>query len=69
MSIPELIEAIKNEHELIWNDPDPIIGNDYTISKIEEIDYQFDCHTPIYIEYNEGGSSAQVFAHEILNKQ
>ena len=53
---------------LIWNDPDPIEGNDYTISYIEDLIYLYDedFSTPILIQYNNGLSEAQVFLHEIL---
>lgn len=67
-SIKELKEAIRNNVSLVWNDPDPIKGNDYTISYIEQIDDEFDEYTPILIQYNNGGSEAQVFLHEILIK-
>jgi hypothetical protein len=65
MNIQELITAIENKVSLVWNDPDPIEGNDYKISFIEEITEDFDEHTPILIQYNKGGSEAQVFLHEI----
>jgi hypothetical protein len=67
-SIQELKEAISNNVELVWNDPDPIKGNDYTIFYIEQIDDDFEEDTPILIHYNNGGSEAQVFLHEILIK-
>ena len=50
-TINELITAIQDKKTLVWNDPDPIDGNDYTISWIEEIDSEFDEHTPILIHY------------------
>jgi hypothetical protein len=65
-TINELITAIQDKKTLVWNDPDPIDGNDYTISWIEEIDSEFDEHTPILIHYNSNFSEAQVFLHEIL---
>lgn len=67
-SIQELKEAIINNIPLVWNDPDPIKGNDYTISYIEGIDDDFDRYTPILIQYNDGGSEAEVFLHEISIK-
>lgn len=69
-SIKELKSAISNNIPLVWNDPDPIKGNDYTISYIEDIEDidDFDEYTPILIQYNNGGSEAQVFLHEILTK-
>lgn len=67
-SLKELKKAIKNKTPLVWNDPDPIPGNDYTITFIEEIDEEdFDTDMPILIQYG-GGSEAQVFLHEILCK-
>jgi hypothetical protein len=63
----ELKSAIWNNTPLVWNDPDPIEGNDYTISWIEPISEDDDEHTPILIQYGEG-SEAQVFLHEILKK-
>ena len=35
----ELKEAIKNNIPLVWNDPDFINGNDYTITYIEDLNY------------------------------
>ena len=69
-SIKELKSAISNNIPLVWNDPDPIKGYDYTISYIEDIEDidDFDEYTPILIQYNNGGSEAQVFLHEILTK-
>jgi hypothetical protein len=63
----ELRSAIWNNTPLVWNDPDPIEGNDYTISWIEPISEDNDEYTPILIQYGEG-SEAQVFLHEILKK-
>ena len=56
-SIKELKEAIRNNVSLVWSDPDPIKGNDYTISYIEDIEDidDFDEYTPILIQYNNGG--------------
>ena len=67
-TIQELKEAISNHVELIWNDPDPIKGNDYTISYIVNIDDDFEEDTPISIQYNNGRSEAEVFLHEISIK-
>jgi hypothetical protein len=63
----ELKKSIDNNEELVWNDPDSIEGNDYTISWIEPISEDFDEYTPILIQYGEG-SEAEVFLHEILKK-
>ena len=67
-SIKELKKAISNNIPLVWNDPDPIKGNDYTISYIQDIDDDFDEYTPILIQYNNGVSEAEVFLHEISKK-
>ncbi len=64
----ELRAAIKTGTPLIWNDPDPIEGNDYTISYIEDIPEDIGRRDPILIQYNDGESEAQVFLHEILKK-
>ena len=63
----ELKKSIDNNEELVWNDPDPIENNDYTISWIEPISEDDDEYTPILIQYGEC-SEAQVFLHEILKK-
>lgn len=68
-TIEELKQAIVNKDVLIWNDPEPIPGNDYTISFIEELPDDLDNYEPILIQYNNGGSEAQVFLHEILKQQ
>ena len=44
----------------IWNDPDPIEGNDYRITS--RIKYEDDTSL---ITYNDGLSEAEVFDHEI----
>ena len=66
----ELKHAVNNNIPLVWNDPDPIKGNDYTITFIEpldEIDNDEDPRGfPILIQY--GGSESQVFLHEIILK-
>ncbi len=58
----EIEEAIKSGKKLVWNDPDPIEGNDYTIKKIET--WGEDCAT---IQYGEEPhlSEAEVFISEI----
>jgi hypothetical protein len=66
--IQQLIEAIEYKKPLIWNDPEPIEGNDYTISWIEGITSDIDVLDPILIQYNNGLSEAQVFLHEISLK-
>jgi hypothetical protein len=67
-TLAELKQAIADKKELVWNDPDPIEGNDYTITFIEDIDEEvFDDVYPILIQYG-GGSEAQVYLHEIILK-
>jgi hypothetical protein len=66
-SIKELKKAIKEGVTLMWNDPDPIDGNDYAISYIEPITDDFDEDTPILIQYG-AGSEAEVYLHEIIRK-
>lgn len=69
-TVIELKEAIAKGRTLYWNDPDPIKGNDYTINFIEDIDDEFDeddfSMYPILIQYNDFGSEAQVYLHEII---
>lgn len=64
MTTKQLKLAIKQEKTLWWNDPDPIEGNDYTISYIQV----FNDETSL-IQYNEGGSEAEVFNWEIILKK
>ena len=66
-SFKELKTAIKNNIPLVWNDPDPIEGNDYTITYIEPLGDINDRDSPILIQYG-GGSEAEVFLHEIKIK-
>ena len=72
-SLLELKQALAENKQLVWNDPDPIKGNDYTINFIEDIDEEFDeddfSMYPILIQYNDFGSEAQVYLHEILLKK
>ncbi len=69
-SFLELKTAITNGVPLVWNDPDPIKGTDYTITYIEPLDEIDDDEDPmgypIIIQY--GGSEAQVYLHEIILK-
>ena len=67
-TLAELKQAIADKKELVWNDPDPIEGNDYTINFIDDIDEEFfDEDYPILIQYG-GGSEAEVYLHEIILK-
>jgi hypothetical protein len=68
MKLAELKQAIAENKTLVWNDPDPIEGNDYTITFIEDIDEEVFCDDyPIFIQYG-GGSEAEVYLHEIVLK-
>lgn len=67
-NLNDLKKAIENKVPLVWNDPDPIPGNNYTISYIEELTDDIDNYSPILIQYNDAGSEAQVYLHEILVK-
>ena len=70
-TLAELKQAISEKKVLVWNDPDPIKENDYTINFIEDIDDEFEADIvdyPILIQYNDFGSEAQVYLHEILVK-
>jgi len=65
-NLADLKQAVTENKKLIWNDPDPIKGNDYTINFIEDIDDEdFDNEYPILIQYG-NGSEAEVYLHEIL---
>jgi hypothetical protein len=72
-SLAELKQAVAENKQLVWNDPEPIKGNDYTINFIEDIDDEFNdddmVDYPILIQYNDFGSEAQVYLHEIILKK
>ena len=61
MTNQEIKQAIKKGTTLIWNDPDPIEGNDYTITKVFALSDE-----TASIQY--GGSEAEVYLHEITIK-
>jgi DNA-dependent RNA polymerase auxiliary subunit epsilon len=66
-SYNELISAIYNERQLIWNDPECIEENDYTITFIEQISDEYDEYTPILIRYGKN-SETLAYLHEINYK-
>lgn len=66
-TINELKTAIRNNIPLVWNDPDQIEGNDYTITYIEPLVDDIDEYSGIFIQYG-NGSEAEVYLHEILKK-
>ena len=72
-NLADLKQAVADNKQLVWNDPDPIKGNDYTINFIEDIDEDIEdddmVDYPILIQYNDFGSEAQVYLHEILLKK
>ena len=72
-TITDLKQALSENKQLVWNDPDPIKGNDYTINFIEDIDEDVEdddmVDYPILIQYNDFGSEAQVYLHEIILKK
>jgi hypothetical protein len=72
-SLADLKQALSENKQLVWNDPDPIKGNDYTINFIEDIDEDVEDEDmvdyPILIQYNDFGSEAQVYLHEIILKK
>ena len=71
MKLSEIREALKLGLPLVWNDPDPIEDNDYTINQIfdipspQEDEEEFDCI--LLIQYG-GSSEAEVTPDEISLK-
>lgn len=67
MKLSEIKKARKENKNLKWNDPDPIEGNDYTITYIEDLsgftDEDMEDY-PVLIQYG-GGSEAEVYLTEI----
>lgn len=59
MTKKEILKALKEGKVLVWNDPDPIEGNDYVITNVHEIDDE-----TALIHYG-GGSEAEVYLSEI----
>lgn len=66
--LDEIIEHMIMGGDVVWNDPDPIIGNDYRITHIEDIydDEEIYDLTPILIRYNGGKSEAEVYLSELI---
>ena len=66
-NIREVKEAVISQQKMVWNDPDPIDGNDYTVQKIWNIDEE----TAI-IQYGEDNSEylseAEVYISELALK-
>ena len=66
MTFKQLKTRLQNNEKIMWNDSDPVIGNDYLITDIywdEESDENED--TPILIKYNNGNSEAEILINEI----
>jgi hypothetical protein len=59
-TLQQLNQDLQNGATLIWNDPDYIEGNDYTIVSIKELNDEL-----ALIQYNQGLSEAEVFLNEI----
>ena len=74
MKLSEIRYAIKNDIPMIWNDPEPIEGNDYIINDIIDVPSPEECddldgHDWILtIKYNKGISEAEVYPYEISLK-
>jgi len=69
MSKEEILKAFGSGLKLVWNDPDPIEGNDYTIRSISYIDdemavIQYGDNT-IMFDNQPCLSEAEVFISEI----
>ena len=71
MNLKQIAKAKANNTPMVWNDPDPIEGNDYTITFIEDLSHFEDFSEedmsgcPILIQYNDGMSEAEVWLNEI----
>lgn len=67
MTRQEINQALKDGKTMIWNDPDPIEGNDYTVQKIWDIS---DEEATIFYGANgsDKWSTAEVFISEISLK-
>jgi len=67
MNIREVKDAVINQQKMVWNDPDPIEGNDYTVQKIWNIDEE-----TAMIQYGEDNSKylseAEVYLTELAIK-
>ena len=66
MDTREVKDAIINKRTMVWNDPDPIKGNDYTIHEIWNIDSE-----TAMIHYGKVGgylSEAEVYLSELALK-
>lgn len=62
MTADELLQYWGEGRTIIWNDPDPIEGNDYIVSSVDEV---FRLDSTARITYNEGASEAEVPCEEL----
>lgn len=67
MTQKEIKDAVKNQQTIVWNDPSPIEGNDYTVRKIWNVDDE-----TAFIQYGERNSEylseAEVYISELALK-
>lgn len=69
MDYNKLMYAVENGKSLIWNDPDPIDGNDYTVQGVSDMNAESDWVTIQYGEENAPHlSEAQVLISELSFK-
>ena len=68
MNIIEVKDAVINQQKMVWNDPNPIEDNDYTVQKIWNINEE-----TAMIQYGEGNSKylseAEVYLTELTIKK
>ena len=66
-NIREVKDAVISQQKMVWNDPDPIDGNNYTVQKIWSIDEE-----TAMIQYGEDNSEdlseAEVYISELALK-
>lgn len=66
MTIETLKSHLLHNGKIMWDDPIPIVGNDYTINAIWwDSNFEEDSDLEISIKYNNMHSDAQVYLHEI----
>lgn len=60
----KLIAEFMGQHTMIWNDPDPIAGNDYRVVYFKQL-----CDETALIQYGLGeyNSEAEVYLNELEN--
>jgi hypothetical protein len=67
MNIKEVKDAVINQQKMVWNDPEPIEDNDYTVQKIWNINEE-----TAMIQYGEDNSKylseAEVYLWELALK-